>query len=249
MLKQAVSTPAMNLADRFDLGYAHALWYPQRPMADTVVSKSRGLHDWPMGENLMIAIGSYEGLSQEDSIVRNAGSIDRGSGRITVYRMFKAVVHKVTSTDYEAFESPVVPVNGLGCIGIRAECDYSTIDHYGLPCEGTFVKNGDVLIGRVLYTTDDSGNRVRRDRSIIMTCEDQEDYVVDRVMVTVNRDGFRQVRVKVRSVRIPQIGDKISDRHGQKGVIGFLARQEDLPFVADGPNAGMTPDAIVNLHR
>lgn len=249
MLKQSVSTPAMNLFDRFDMGYSHTLWYPQRPLADTVVSESRKIQEWPMGENLLIAIGSYEGLSQEDAIVRNAASIDRGSGRITVQRVFKAVVHKISSSDFEAFESPLSSQRGQQCIGIRAECDYSKIDNNGLLCEGTYVHNGDVLIGRVLYTTDDSGNRVRRDRSIIMTCEDSENYIVDRVMITTNRDGFRQVRVRLRSMRVPQVGDKISDRHGQKGVIGFLAAQEDLPFVADGPNAGMTPDAIVNLHR
>ena len=249
MLKQSVSTPAMNLNDRFDMGYSHTLWYPQKPIADTVVSESRKIQDWPMGENLLIAIGSYEGLSQEDAIVRNAASIDRGSGRITVQRVFKAVVHKISSCDFEAFESPLSAHKGQQCIGIRAECDYTKIDHNGLLSEGIYVHNGDVLIGRVLYTTDDSGNRVRRDRSIIMTCEDSENYIVDRVMVTTNRDGFRQVRVRLRSMRVPQVGDKISDRHGQKGVIGFLAAQEDLPFVADGPNAGMTPDAIVNLHR
>jgi len=247
MLKQSVSTPAMNLSERFDMGYAHTLWYPQKPLADTIVSESRKLHEWPMGENLLIAIGSYEGLSQEDAIVRNGASIDRGSGRITVHRIFKAVIHKISTTDFEAFESPIAP-GALSCIGIRAECDYSKLDHEGLISEGTYVKNGDILIGRVLYTTDDSGNRVRRDRSIILTCEDSEQYLIERVVVTTNRDGFRQIRVKVRSTRVPQVGDKISDRHGQKGVIGFLARQEDLPFVADGPNAGMTPDAIINLH-
>lgn len=248
MLKQAVSTPAMNLHERFDLGYAHTLWYPQRPLADTVVSESRKLQEWPMGENLIIAIGSYEGLSQEDAIVRNAAAIERGSGRITVHRVFKAVVHKISSTDFEAFESPIAVTNGLACIGIRAECDYSKLDVEGLLTEGQYVRNGDVLIGRVLYTSDDSGNRVRRDRSIILTCEDAETFIVDRIMVTTNRDGFRQVRVRVRSMRIPQVGDKISDRHGQKGVIGALVRPEDLPYVADGPNAGMVPDAIVNLH-
>ena len=248
MLKQAVSTPAMNLSERFDLGYSHTLWYPQRPLADTIVSRSRKLQEWPMGENLLIAIGSYEGLSQEDAIVRNRASIERGSGRITVMRVFKAVVHKISSSDYESFESPLRVINNIPCIGIRAECDYTKLDVYGLPLEGTYVKNGDILIGRVLYTSDDSGNRVRRDRSIILTCEDMEHFVIDRIMISTNRDGFRQIRVRIRSMRIPQVGDKISDRHGQKGVIGHLASQEDMPFIADGPNAGMTPDAIVNLH-
>lgn len=250
MLKQAVSTPAMNISERFDQNYAFSTWYPQMPIADTVVSDSRKLQEWPMGENLLIAIGSYEGLSQEDAIVRSQAGIDRGSGRTSVAKVYKAVVHKISNTDYEAFENPTADINGLTCIGIRGESvdGYAKLDIRGMLTEGIYVGNGDVLIGRVLYTTDDSGNRVRRDRSIIMTCEESESYIVDKIMVTTNRDGFRQVRVKVRTMRVPQIGDKISDRHGQKGVIGFLARQEDMPFVADGPNAGVVPDAIVNLH-
>jgi len=250
MLKQAIGTPATNIAQRFDQGYAYSLWYPQRPLADTIVSASRKLQEWPMGENLLIAIGSYEGLSQEDAIVRNSAGIDRGSGRISVTRMFKAVIHKINGTDFEAFENPTLEMNGLACIGIRGESTegYTKLDINGLLTQDTYVTNGDVLIGRVLYTTDDSGNRVRRDRSIILTCEESELFIVERVMVTTNRDGLRQVRIKIRTMRIPQEGDKISDRHGQKGVIGFLAKQEDLPFVADGPNAGMAPDAIVNLH-
>lgn len=250
MLKQAISTPALNMSTRFDQGLSFTHWYPQRPMADTIVSESRKLHDWPMGENLMIAIGSYEGLSQEDAIVFSKASADRGSCRITVHKVFKAIVHKISGTVYEAFENPIHEVNGLACIGIRGESQngYTKLDIHGLLTEGIYVRNGDVLIGRVMYTSDDSGNRVRRDRSVILVCEDSEQYIVEAVIVTTNREGFRQVRVKLRSMRVPRVGDKKSDRHGQKGVIGFLAEQWDLPYVTFGPNAGMTPDAIVNLH-
>lgn len=248
MLKQAISCPATNLNQRFDQNYAYSLWYPQKPMADTIVCESRKINDWPMGENLMIAIASYEGLSQEDAIVRNMAAVERGSGRITVQKVYKAVLHKLSALDFEAFECPIHVQFGISCIGIRAECDYSKLDVGGLLTEGTHIRNGDVLIGRVLYTSDDSGRRVRRDRSIILSCEESEVYIVDKIMISTNRDGLRQVRIRIRTMRIPQAGDKISDRHGQKGVIGFLARQEDMPFVAEGPNAGMVPDAIVNLH-
>jgi DNA-directed RNA polymerase subunit B len=240
MLKQSVSTPASNLLHRYDMNCAFSLWYPQTPMADTCVSKSRDVHDWPMGENLLIAIGSYEGLSQEDAIVRNKAAIERGSGRVSVYKMFKAVLHKLTSCDYETFESPL-DSRIMPCIGIRAECDYSKIDSFGLPFEGTYVHNNDILIGRVLYTTDDSGKRVRRERSILLTCEETESYIVDKVLITTNGEGLRQVRVRLRTMRIPQVGDKISDRHGQKGVIGFLASPEDLPLWQKAPMPGFLP--------
>jgi DNA-directed RNA polymerase II subunit RPB2 len=250
MLKQAISISALNVSERMDQGIAYSHWYPQRPIADTIVSESRKMHDWPMGENLMIALCSYEGLSQEDAIVLNQGSVDRGMCRITVHKVFKAIVHRISNTVYEAFENPLAEIGGLPCIGIRGESKdgYSKLDIHGLLTEGIYVKNGDVLIGRVIYTSDDSGNRIRRDRSVILVCEDSENYVVERVMVTTNREGFRQVRVKLRTMRVPQLGDKKSDRHGQKGVIGHLAKQWDLPYVTYGPNAGMTPDAIINLH-
>jgi DNA-directed RNA polymerase II subunit RPB2 len=91
MVKQAIGTPATNLQDRMDMNYAFQLWYPQTPIADTIISRSRGLHDWPMGENKMIAIASYTGTSQEDAIIVNRGTIDRGSGRVFIYRMFKCI--------------------------------------------------------------------------------------------------------------------------------------------------------------
>lgn len=246
MVKQAISVPATNIAERLDFNYAHQLWYPQTPIADTIVSRSRGIHDWPMGENKIIAIASYTGLSQEDAIIVNRGSIERGSGRVTLFRMFKAIVRKIGSNQ-EAFESALDTTNGP-CLGLRGESDYSKLDKNGLPCLGTYVQNGDALIGRVLYTTDEKGNQIRRDRSIILTCEEAESYIVDTVALTNNREGHLQVRVRLRTVRIPQFGDKLSDRHGQKGVIGGILDEVDMPFVMSGPNEGMRPDLIVNLH-
>jgi DNA-directed RNA polymerase beta subunit len=118
--------------------------------------------------------------------------------------------------------------------------------------------NGDVIIGRILHATETLASesstipaeerQVRKDRSVILSCEPSERWVVDRVMISITKEGHRMVRVKLRSVRIPQEGDKISSRHGQKGTIGVLMNDEDLPFVMAGNNAGMRPDAIINLH-
>jgi DNA-directed RNA polymerase II subunit RPB2 len=99
-----------------------------------------------------------------------------------------------------------------------------------------------------LYTTDENGLPIRRDRSIVLTCEESEDFIMDKIVYTTNRDGYPQVRVRLRSTRVPQHGDKLSDRHGQKGVIGALLPEEDMPYVSSGPNEGMRPDLIVNLH-
>ena len=254
MVKQAISTPAANLRNRMDLGYAYELWYPQAPMCDTAVARASKMNDWPMGENLMIAIAPYGGWSQEDSIIRNRGSIDRGSGRITVYRIFKATCRKRGGGDNEVFEHPFSRDTGPKCEGLRGNANYEKIGYDGLPEEGTALYNNDVIIGRVSHCTEtipgsDEMRATRRDRSVVLICEEGECYMVDKVMITITKEGFRSARVRLRSTRIPQEGDKISSRHGQKGTIGIILSEEDMPFVMSGNNAGMRPDAIINLHR
>jgi DNA-directed RNA polymerase II subunit RPB2 len=258
MVKQAISTPASNLSERMDLGYAYELWYPQKPVADTAIAKAVGMNDWPMGENLIIAIAPYGGGSQEDSIIRNKASVDRGSGRVTVYRVFKSTCRKRGGGETEHFEHPLWQENSQTpkCEGIRGGVNYSKIGADGFLEEGTPIRNGDVIIGRVMRgteiihdgTSEGSTREIRRDRSTVMTCEPSELYYVDKVMLTTTKEGWRTVRVKLRSVRIPQEGDKISSRHGQKGTIGTLLNEEDMPYVMSGNNEGMRPDAIINLH-
>ena len=255
MLKQAVSTPATNLGDRMDMGYAHTLWYPQRPMADTAIAHAKKINEWPMGENFIVAIAPFQGLSQEDSIIRNRASVDRGSGRISVFRMFKTVAKKRRS-EIEVFEHPLF--TGFGeqmlrpCEGVRGNVCYDKIGVDGMPEPGTPIKNNDVIVGKVSRTQEmqADGNVIekRRDKSVIMCCEDSETFIVDRVMVSTTKEGLRTVRVRLRSMRVPQEGDKLSSRHGQKGTIGVLMNEEDMPFVMNGPNAGMRTDVIINLH-
>lgn len=254
MLKQAVSTPATNIADRMDFGYAHVLWYPQRPMADTSIAHAKKINDWPMGENFIVAIAPFQGLSQEDSIIRNRASVERGSGRISVYRMLKTVARK-RGTEQEMFEHP--HFLGLNkdfspCEGVRGNVCYEKIGMDGLPEPGTPIMNNDVIVGKVAHTqevqADGSVKDVRRDKSVIMCCEDSETFMIDKVMVSTTKEGMRTVRIRARTTRCPQEGDKLSSRHGQKGTIGVLMNEEDMPFVMNGPNAGMRTDVIINLH-
>lgn len=255
MVKQAISTPAANLRERMDLGYAYELWYPQKPMADTAIARATKMNEWPMGENLIIAIAPYGGWTQEDSIIRSRASVDRGSGRVSVYRIFKATCRKRGSGDCEYFESPLFREGNMPkCEGLRGNVNYEKIGFDGLPEEGTPLYDGDVIIGRVGHSTETMAGstetrNTRRDRSIILSCEESEMYIVDKIMISMTKEGARSARVKLRSTRIPQEGDKISSRHGQKGTIGAMLREEDLPFVMCGNNAGMRPDAIINLHR
>lgn len=271
MVKQAVSVPCTNLDTRFDINSGYSLWYPQAPLAETSISKATKQNEWPMGENLIIAITPWGGWSQEDSIVRNRGSIERGSGRITHYQICKTTCKK--KPEQEFFENPTFRKGLYGkgpCLGLRGGANYEKIGFDGLPEIGTLIQNNDVIIGKVSYrfseeeeyknavklpTVGEDGYSCidqrkikKRDKSVIFQCEESEMYVVDNVILTINSEGNKFVKIKLRSMRIQQEGDKISSRHGQKGTIGAIIHEEDLPYVAYGPNAGLRPDAIINVH-
>ena len=250
MCEQAIGSPALNVLDRHDMNYSHVLWYPQRPLCTTHIAEVKGVHDWPMGQNLMIAIAPYGGMSQEDAIVINKASRERGLQRITVYRSHRDTARKKTAGESEDFCHPMAD-NDVPVTGIRGCANYDKIGLDGLPEVGSRVGAGDVIIGKVLTGTavgaDGKLQRVRRDKSEQLHCDPSERHIVDTVLITDNKDGQRFVRVRTRTTRELDVADKISDRHGQKGTIGAVVAEEDLPYVASGPNAGMRPDAIVNL--
>ena len=250
MCEQAIGSPAFNVQDRHDMNYSHVLWYPQRPLSTTHIAEVKGVNDWPMGQNLMVAIAPYGGLSQEDAIVISKAARERGMQRISVYRSYRETAKRKNGGEVETFEHPLAP-SDIAASGLRGEANYETIGLDGLPEVGTHIHNGDAVIGKVSHSTsigpDGHTKETRRDRSEIMHCDPSESHIVHAVMVTDNKDGARFVRVRTRTTRDLDEADKISDRHGQKGTIGAIVADTDLPFVAMGPNEGMVPDVIVNL--
>lgn len=254
MCEQAIGSPAFDVQERHDMNYSHVLWYPQRPLSTTHIAEVKGVNDWPMGQNLMVAIAPYGGLSQEDAIVINKAARERGMQRISVYRSYRETAKRKTGGETETFEHPLAPCTNninINTSGLRGEANYDTIGLDGLPEVGARIRHGDALIGKVTHATslgpDGLPKEVRRDRSEIMHCDPSETHIVHAVMVTDNKDGARFVRVRTRTTRDLDEADKISDRHGQKGTIGAIVADTDLPFVAFGPNEGMVPDVIVNL--
>eukprot|EP00042_Codosiga_hollandica_P059449 m.916301 g.916301 ORF g.916301 m.916301 type:complete len:1179 (+) comp60162_c0_seq1:57-3593(+) len=243
MGKQAMGVYVTNYFLRMDT-QAHVLWYPQKPLTDTRAMKYLKFADLPAGINAIVAVASYTGYNQEDSVILSASSIDRGFHRSMFYRAYPAE-EESDGRENIVFEKP----NREECKGMR-QCNYEKLDDDGLIQPGQPVAGDDAIVGCTTLITDTSGGETSLAKSRFeKRCKSKflrasETGVIDQVMIANTNNGNRFVKVRVRSVRIPQIGDKFASRHGQKGTCGITYRQEDMPFTREGIN----PDIIMNPH-
>lgn len=226
MSKQSLSIPGMNYEHRMDT-MNHVLDYPQKPLNQTAQMGIMHFNDMPAGENVVLAICTYGGFNQEDSIILNKGSVDRGLFRSTFYRVYKESESKAIGSE-EKF-------------GIPDERDVDKLDTMGIVNVGAWVQEGDIIVGKVSTSIDVDGNPVKPRSTII---RHGEQGIVDKVMLTTNTDGTKMVKIRVRCQRVPETGDKLAAPHSQKGVIGAILPQEDMPFSSEG----ITPDIIINPH-
>lgn len=239
--KQAMGVYATNYHLRMDKT-AYVLNYPMRPLVDTRIMNIMQLHSIPCGSQLIVAIMSHTGYNQEDSLLVNQGSIDRGMALVTVYHTEKDEDKQKINGDEEIRCKP----DKLKTKGMNLGANYDKVNHRGEIPENRLVENRDIIIAKVSPIKEN-----RNDPTKLLKYEDQskmfktsEETYIDRNCMDRNGDGYTFAKVKTRAVRRPVIGDKFSSRHGQKGTVGRAVRSEDMPFTA----SGIQPDIILNPH-
>ena len=233
--KQGLSVYATNYPNRFD-NMVHVLSYGEAPLVRTLYYDYIADGQMPYGQNLTVAIGSFTGYNQDDGIIFNADSFQRGMFRNMTFRSYEAF-----EEDDQALKTRTRianPASTAGWTSLRAGVDYSKLDERGIIRVGEYVDETTVLVGR--YLQGQSGDM--RDASV--TAQVWTTGRVEKVAVMTSNAGLALVKIRVIQDRVPELGDKFSTRHGQKGTIGMLIRSHDMPRTA----AGLVPDMIVNPH-
>jgi DNA-directed RNA polymerase II subunit RPB2 len=243
MGKQAMGVYALNYRERFD-AMSHVLCYPQEPFVSPFASKFYGLQSMPSGQNIVVAIATYTGYNQEDSIMINRGAIERGLFRSVFYRTYKDEEKKnQNSGEEERFCRPDPSMTKSMRHG-----NYNKVEEDGFIKENTYVNNEDILIGKVVPLRVPTGMVVpagsKRFKDVSRTLRNNETGYVDKIFRNRNGEGYSFVKIRMRIDRVPEIGDKFSSRHGQKGTCGMILDPEDMPQTADG----IVPDIIINPH-
>ncbi len=241
--KQSLGLYASNFLLRMDTD-VNVLHYPQKPITKTFMHDIWGWDKHPSGQNIVIALMSFEGYNMEDSIIINKGSVDRGLARSTYFKPFSAEELRYQGGLVDEICIPDKEVKGY-----KSEKDYRLLEEDGTVFTGAKVKDEDVIIGRVSpprflgeFEEFNIATNVKRESSVVLT--HGEHGIVDMTVITENEDGNRLVQLRLRQPRIPEVGDKFASRHGQKGVISYLVPQEDMPF----SSSGIIPDLLFSPH-
>ena len=245
MAKQSLgfSTPMMNTSTYVR---QHIMLYPQTPIVNTKAMSLLGLEDRPAGQNCVVAVLPFDGYNIEDAIVVSKAAVDRGLGRTFFFRIYDAESKQYPGGERDNFEVPNPEDRIRGYKGERA---YRLLEEDGAVASEAKVEGGNILIGKTSpprynqeFREAETVGRERRDTSIGV--RPSESGYVDTVVMTQSSEGGKMYKIRVRDMRVPEIGDKFASRHGQKGVLGILAKNEDLPYTADG----ITPDVLINPH-
>ena len=243
MFKQAIGIGAINYKLRHDTeGYL--LYYPEKNLVKTKAMDILELDKRPQRQNFVVAIMTFYQFNTQDAIILNKGAVERGLGRASYFRNYETVEKRYPGGQRDKIEIPKEEQ-----VGFFEEAAYKKLGEDGIIPIETTVTEHEVLIGktsppRFLEEMSEFGvdNEKRRESSLV--AKKGKHGAVDTIMVTESDDGSRLIKVKVRTPLIPDVGDKFSSRHGQKGVVAAIVPEEDMPFTVDG----IKPDLILNPH-
>jgi len=237
--KHALGFYAANYAVRIDTD-VNILHYPQSPIVRTITHDLYKDEKHPAGQNIVVAIMAYGGYNMEDAIIMNKSSVDRGLARSTYFYPATAEELRYAGGLVDEVSVPDKEVKGY-----RTEHSYRLLEEDGIITPESSVSEGDVVIGRTspprfLSSMDEYNltSNIRRESSITM--KHGERGVVDFVLLTENGEGNKLIQVRLRDQRIPELGDKFTSRYGQKGIVGLIKPQSDMPYTV----SGVIPDLI-----
>jgi DNA-directed RNA polymerase subunit B' len=244
--KQALGLYATNYLTRFDTD-VNILLAPQAPIVESVMHEVSHYNKHPSGMNVTVAIMGYMGYNLEDAIVMNKSSIERGMGRSFYYNPSATDELRYSGGLMDSITIPEKDVRGY-----RLEKDYRFLEDDGIVHPEADVDEGDVIIGKIspprfLGGGDEYNLAANQHRESSLSVKPQEGGRVDFVMITENEEGNKLVKVRMRQLRIPEVGDKFTSRHGQKGIIGLIVPQEDMPFSSNGIISRMTISHVLEL--
>ena len=234
MGKQAFSLYATSNDVRSDT-IVHMLQYPQKPAVYTHMSEFMGFNDMPSGINVIVAIMSYTGFNQEDSVIFNQSSIDKGLFRSISFRTIMTQERKKSTNN---FENICVPDKDIQA----KNYNYQKLDENGIIRIGEVIELNDIVVGKVLCSTKKNGKETKTDCSVRV--KKHETGIVDKIFINNTPNGYKMVKIKIRKQKIPEMGDKFASREAQKGTVGIVLPAADMPYTQDG----IIPDIIVNPH-
>jgi len=254
--KQAISIYATNFNNRFDT-MSYVLHYPQRAIINTRIAQYTSSDIMGNGFNTIVAIMTYSGFNQEDSIMINKATINRGLNTLSYYKSITATSKIISQNERTIFGNPIKMMEeGINVQGIKKR-DYSHINSDGFIKEGTYIPQGQevIIIGMLnikeVYKEVKKGVFIEQVKEVIYTdvsiSTDNSLYgTVDKIYISNKLAGEDSIICKVRFLKIkkPEYGDKHASRHGQKGVLGMIIPEENMPFTKDG----VRPDIIINPH-
>jgi DNA-directed RNA polymerase II subunit RPB2 len=238
MAKQALGVPLETYDSRADT-MMYVMDYPQRPLVSTDSAEFLNFNDMPSGCNPIVAIMTKEGFNQEDSVILSKSSIERGMFRVTGYFTISDEEVRKDTSNFQVIEIPSMDIR-------NKKNNYAFLHSdgplTGFVKEGTHVKKDDVIIGKVSIRIKKTGEEEKKDVSV--TIKPGEEGIIHKVRINSTPKGGKIIKIVIRVIKTPEVGDKFASRAAQKGTCGMIFSQEDMPFTSEG----ITPDIIINPH-